>query len=244
MPQLNEQFGEFNAFSGADIQAYIGHVHVASIRSITYSITREVLPLYTFGDPNFRTIVKGKRAIAGNLVFTQFDKHAILSIVKQLNLYSGNTIGSANRNVSPSIFSSPLGGPFNASGLNNQFAPNASPTAYSNNTDLNAALAEEARQTYELVAQRVLKYADQIPPLDITISFTNESGKSAYWGISGITLVNEGGGYDLDQMMSEVAFTFIARSIIPLDNLVNPGLISNTATGIATSPVAAVGRML
>ena len=227
MPQLNEQFGEFNAFSGADIQAYIGHVHVASIRSITYSITREVLPLYTFGDPNFRTIVKGKRAIAGNLVFTQFDKHAILTIVKQMNAFkSGNVYGAANFNTT-TISNLPNFSPLN-NGYNVIAGNNFPPSSQSSTNDaLTKAIRDETEETYRLVAQRVLKYADQIPPLDITISFTNESGKSAYWGITGITLVNEGGGYDLDQMMSEVAFTFIARSIIPLDSLTNPGIVTS-----------------
>lgn len=230
MPQLNEQFGEFNAFSGADIQAYIGHVHVASIRSITYSITREVLPLYTFGDPNFKTIVKGKRAIAGNLVFTQFDKHAILTVVKQMKNYK-SSLSNDGENLRGTISNLPGFSPSN-SGYSviagNNFGPTNSVS--STNDALTKAIRDETEETYNLVAKRILKYADQIPPLDITISFTNESGKSAYWGITGITLVNEGGGYDLDQMMSEVAFTFIARSIIPLDSLTNPGITPNTTS--------------
>jgi hypothetical protein len=82
---LEESEKTFSAFSGADIVAYMGHKRVASLQGITVSITREVMPVFVMGDPNPKAFTKGKRAIAGNLVFTQFDKHAILKMSKLLN---------------------------------------------------------------------------------------------------------------------------------------------------------------
>jgi len=71
----------YKAFSGANITATIGNKKLGSLQALTCSITREVAALYGFGDANPKAFVKGKRGIAGSLVFTQFDRHALLQEV-------------------------------------------------------------------------------------------------------------------------------------------------------------------
>ena len=64
-----------------------------------------------------------------------------------------------------------------------------------------------------LVTKVQPKYADEILPFDITISFANEYGNKATVVIYGVELINEGTGYSIDSISSERAYTFVARSI-------------------------------
>ncbi|UNY39912.1 tail tube protein [Bacillus phage vB_BauM_KLEB27-3] len=68
------------------------------------------------------------------------------------------------------------------------------------------------------VAQRwskaeIPKYSDEIPPFDITINFLNEYGQSSQMTIYGVEILNEGMGMSVDDITTEKACTFVARSI-------------------------------
>lgn len=67
----------FTSYSGADIMATFGGKVIGELQAITYSVTREKGPIYTMGDPNPRSFSRGKRGIAGSLVFTVFDRDAL-----------------------------------------------------------------------------------------------------------------------------------------------------------------------
>lgn len=76
----------YTSFSGADIVATFGNVVVGELQSITYSVTREKAPIYTMGSPNPRSFSRGKRGIAGSMVFTVFDRSALHSVKEQSEL--------------------------------------------------------------------------------------------------------------------------------------------------------------
>ena len=71
----------------------------------------------------------------------------------------------------------------------------------------------------ELVHKVAPKYADEILPFDITITFANEYGQKATVVIYGVELLNEGTGYSIDSVSSERAYTFVARSIDSMQTL-------------------------
>jgi hypothetical protein len=74
------------------------------------------------------------------------------------------------------------------------------------------------------------RYADEILPFDITISFANEYGAKAVTVIYGVEILNEGIGFSIDAPTSERAYTFIARSVdtmTPVDEN-NLGQITTT----------------
>ena len=210
----------YSVFTGADIVAYMGQKRVATLQGITVSITREVMPVFVMGDPNPKAFAKGKRAIAGNLVFTQFDKHAIL---KMSHLFGNTTptfIGDLGNflqanNIAPGAASVSTGANFMPL---TQTIPTVANKQQDPSTNLQA-IQRELAETYALVATRRFKFADQVPPLDVTITMVNEIGQVAYTAVHGVQLVNEGFGYTLDDLSSEVAFTFVARDVTPLDNL-------------------------
>lgn len=207
---LDQNKTQYNAFTGSDITAYIGHTKIGSLQGITCSITREIMPVYTTGDPNFKTVTKGKRGIAGNLVFTQFDKHAILRNLQTSQQNANQTLldiwQQLNQNVVTTV----------PNGLSTTDQPWVSAIKASD-SNFQDAVNKEILETYYLVGQRLINYVDQIPPFDVTITMVNEEGRAAVVSIRGVQLINEAWGYTLDDLTSEAAYTYIAREVNPLD---------------------------
>jgi len=65
------------------VKAVFHNQVVAEIQGISYSVTREKAPVYTMGNADPRAFSRGKRGIAGSLIFTVFDRHVLNSIVNQ-----------------------------------------------------------------------------------------------------------------------------------------------------------------
>jgi hypothetical protein len=224
----------FKAFSGANIHATIGNRLVGTLQAVTVSITREVAALYSFADANPKAFVKGKRGIAGTLVFTQFDRHALLE---------GIFFDIFNKplNSNPSLFTTQF---LDVNSQNGLFSGEAVKTQNFDAGQVNASLAtlgidqgsslqNQITEVYKLVGEQRFRYSDQIPEFDLTLNLVNESGDAAFCVIGGVVLVNEGWGYTLDDMTSEVAFTYVARYVTPLTPVTNTGNIP----GINPGPV-------
>ena len=78
MPQQSEFTRGYNSFSGVDIKATFGTQVIGSLQGISYSISREKAPIYTMGSADPRAFARGKRGIAGSLVFIQFDADPLM----------------------------------------------------------------------------------------------------------------------------------------------------------------------
>jgi hypothetical protein len=88
----------FTSFSGADIVATFNGKLIGELQAITYSVTREKAPIYTMGDPNPRSFSRGKRGIAGSLVFTVFDRDSLWNLKNDPNVYR-HGLNSASRDL-------------------------------------------------------------------------------------------------------------------------------------------------
>lgn len=75
----------FTSFGGADIVATFNGRVVGELQAITYSVTREKAPIYVMGDPNPKSFSRGKRGIAGSVVFTVFDRDALHQLKQSEN---------------------------------------------------------------------------------------------------------------------------------------------------------------
>lgn len=188
----------YTTFSGCDIVATFGNVVIGELQAISYSISREKAPVYTLGSAEPRSFSRGKRGIAGTLVFTAFDRDALLYGLKE---YAANQ-ASFQR----------IGGELNMHPI--------SINEWDEKMTENTGLAGDylASQNAEEVTENVVEtaepyYADEIPPFDITISFANEYGQKAYMVIYGVEILNEGSGYSIDSIITEKACTFVARRI-------------------------------
>jgi hypothetical protein len=52
--------------------------------AVSYSVTREKAPIYTLGSPDVRAFSRNKRGIAGTLIWINFDRHGLLSLVRKM----------------------------------------------------------------------------------------------------------------------------------------------------------------
>lgn len=188
----------YTSFSGADIVATFndstGKAHViGEMQAISYSVTREKAPVYTMGSPDPRSFSRGKRGIAGSLVFTVFNKDTLKSL-KVSSQYTTNVANAEFRdNLTKYIEEGPGG-------------------EYFGTVDNWEAMQEENNSFVTKDAY----YADEIPPFDVTITMVNEYGQSAKFSIIGVEILNEGSGMSIDDITTEKACTFVARAITPL----------------------------
>ena len=58
-------------------------------------------------------------------------------------------------------------------------------------------------------------YSDQVLPFDITLAGTNEMGAATAMKIFGVEILNEGGGISIDDAVTEMQATFVARFVEP-----------------------------
>lgn len=58
--------------------------------------------------------------------------------------------------------------------------------------------------------------SDQLPPFSIVITAANEKGAAAIQVVHGVTLVNYGTTYSVDDLYTEVTYSYVATDIIPL----------------------------
>ena len=148
----------YTTFSGCDIVASFGDTVIGELQAITYSVSREKAPVYTMGSPEPRSFSRGKRGIAGTLVFTVFDRDALIQAVKtKVNRIGSSANAAANTAYEPmtidkwdEIMSGEV----------------ATKTA---NERTNSILQKEQDPLY----------ADELPPFDVTISFA----KSSIWSL-------------------------------------------------------------
>jgi len=198
-----------NSFSGVDIKVVLGSVAVGEIQGIAYSITREKAPLYTMGTADPRAFSRGKRGIAGTMIFVVFDRHALIGALGAL-ADSGNQMKfqSDKEDVRPDFTK--------AKGASSALQDKALHTASSVQV---GAITRDAELPITKVGgdQEVVApwYADQIPPFDIALAAANEYGALAVMRIFGAEILNEGSGMSVDDIVTEQQHTWVARTILP-----------------------------
>lgn len=191
----------YSTFSGCDIVATFNGKTIGELQAITYSVSREKAPIYTMGSAEPRSFSRGKRGIAGTLVFTVFDRDALIEEFKEK--LNGTTTGIQK---------------FKAERENNEENVNfISIEKWDEEMSKYAGVGTETGSdigdTSNLVSKYQAIYADEILPFDITITFANEYGQRAVLTIYGVELLNEGSGYSIDSVTTEKAYTFVARKI-------------------------------
>lgn len=181
----------FNTFSGTDMRVFFGPKEVGTLMSITIGVTREKAPIYTCLGTNPRGFTRGKRAISGTMIFGQFDRHALL--------YGPFSDYLDEKN-------NPLG--YNEKGAMNNAA---------SNSGFFAGYSDIIGSTQKLFGrQRQMQYADQLPPFDIVITFSNDAGAASVWKVIGAEIISEGYGFTQDDTSQDMACSYAAREVLPL----------------------------
>lgn len=179
----------FSSFSGADIKANFAGVNIGTLQAISYAIQREKAPIYVMGDPNPKAFSRGKRGIAGTMIFVMFDDHAVLSAFEGLEDGRYMKFVKDNDEISPELF---------------REGADVDEFAIDDDTPANPWDDYRAVKAF---------YVDQIPPFDVTVAAANETAAAAVLRVWGVELLNEGYGISVDDMVSEKQTTYVARAI-------------------------------
>ena len=214
----SEYMKTYTTFGGCDIVPTFNGKVIGEIQAITYSLTREKVPVYTMGSAEPRSFSRGKRGIAGNLVFISFNRDALLAELgdKPISKYKANDPAWLKDQQTAQFISIEQWDHY-MSGLASEGETNGQAGVIG---DTRALVTDEAKP----------KYADEILPFDITISLANEYGNKAVTVIYGVEILNEGIGFSIDSPTSERAYTFVARSVdtmTPVDEE-HMGIITTT----------------
>jgi len=206
----------YNSFSGVDIKAVFNSQVIAELQAISYSISREKAPIYTMGSADPRSFSRGKRGIAGTLIFIMFDRHALLGAFgayaptedQKLKFLSDvDDIYPDAQGITSDLSSVNVANPENITAVQGAESPI---TSVSSDQDAVAPW-----------------FSDQIPPFDVTLAAANEYGALAVMRIFGVELLNEGYGVSIDDIVSEMQNTYVARTLIPWKNLgIDPRMLS------------------
>lgn len=194
----------YNTFSGSDIKCTFQGNEIGSLQGFSYSVSREKAPIYTLGDPNPKSFSRGKRGIAGSLVFVVYDRHALLSAMSGdlHKKFSADITEIIGLDFSTGLVELGFGDSLNTPGISTPVED----------------FGQRAATPF---------YSDQIPPFDIVAFAANESGANMKMIIKGVEILNEGSGVSIDDIVTEQSFTFVARAIIPWHRLANtPGITS------------------
>ena len=81
------------------------------------------------------------------------------------------------------------------------------------NSGSNTTTQDAVQRTQAVAIKTDPVIADEIPPFDITISMANEYGKAAVMILYGVEILNQGGQYSMDNIMTQQACTFVARRL-------------------------------
>lgn len=204
-PQSSPYSRSYNSFSGVDIKGVFGNVVIAELQAISYSITREKAPIYTMGSADPRSFSRGKRGIAGTLIFIVFDRHAMLSALGGYRPDGGLLFQSDIDDIRPE-FVAPDTGSFAAALSSVGGTTTAADTVQNQETPITSVGGDQTlAKTW---------YSDQLPPFDVTLAAANEYGALAVMRIFGIEVLNEGYGVSIDDIVSEQQHTYVARTII------------------------------
>lgn len=203
---INIQKG-FNSFSGVDIKAVFGTQVIAELQAISYSITREKAPLYTMGAADPRSFSRGKRGIAGTLIFLVFDRHALLGTFG--HFASNTSVANNYKFLADKDEAGDTGLVGDSSVFNKE-------TAISDILPLAGAGGTETGLTSIASDQTpsLAWFVDQLPPFDITLAAANEYGSLAVMRIFGAEILNEGYGVSIDDIVSEQQMTYVARTLV------------------------------
>jgi len=200
----------YNSFSGVDIKANFANKTIGELQAISVSITREKAPIYTMGSADPRGISRGKRGIAGTLIFIMLDRDALLTELNHLKFQSDKD------DIRPEYLSKDAGmittesWSWGTEGGEQVGGP-------ADMINMENAQQESALTSFAYEDQALANpwYADQIPPFDITLAAANEYGALAVMKIFGVEVLNEGFGVSIDDIVVEQQYTYICRNVVP-----------------------------
>ena len=72
------------SFSGADLVATFANKVIGELQQISWAVQRDKAPVFTCGSPDARSFSRGKRGIAGSMVFAVFDHDSLVGALESV----------------------------------------------------------------------------------------------------------------------------------------------------------------
>ena len=234
------------SFSGADLVVTFANQVVGELQQISWAVQREKAPIFTLGSSDARSFSRGKRGIAGSMVFAVFDHDALVAAIQHVwdkvappamftaaanNAISKNeafldAVDMLKWNMSTANSYSGLGEGYGFSGTSEVLAQkmpgsDGAPASFDKETGYYVQTWSTAADVYvpagfEPIRGENVIYADTLPPFDITLTFANEYGQTAFQKIYDVDILNEASGVSVDSIIMERQVTYIARRLSPL----------------------------
>ena len=174
-------------------------------QAVSFSLTREKAPIYTMGSPDVRAFSRNKRGIAGSLIWVNFDRHALLNVVRRA---AGRFIANID-DIRPQFRSA-------QTQFISETAIFDAQTERGTGIPVSATIDDSTMPRVQAISgatgfkeSAVPWYSDQILPFDITLAGCNEIGAAASMKIFGVEILNEGNGVSIDDAVSEMQATFV-----------------------------------
>jgi hypothetical protein len=182
----------YNSFSGVDMLVTFGGNLIGEVQGISYTIQREKAPIYTMGSADPRAFSRGKRGIAGSVIFMVFDRSALLDVFRDVKYAAWVTEPSVSLE---GITTPALDVP---DGLDGRVG----------------TVGTVGVVVLDKVLASVI-YHDQVLPFEIVITAANEYGNNMFMKIHGVEIINCGSGMSVDDITTDESCTFIATGITP-----------------------------
>ncbi len=157
------------------------------------------------GSPDPRAYSRNKRGIAGNLIWLNFDRHALLNLFHKAR---GRYVADVDE-IRPQFS-------LDAPDANALFASSIVRGDGLSIGDTIDKLDTQVSDIYGLNELAEPAYSDQVLPFDITLAGANEYGAMCACKILGVEILNEGSGISVDDAVSEGAGAFVARAVEPV----------------------------
>lgn len=222
---------EFSSMSGVDIKAMFQGKVIASIQSLSYSMQREIAPIFTMGSQFPRAYGHGKVGIAGTLSFSFIDRNELLFAMREAaalgklqlpwldredqkpTLFGDNNVPAPIVGVNDLNLDTTTG----VTRIDNQVNPTSptDPYVYVGEDDLENSFIDDQVQTLPI-------QVTDIPPFTITLVGSNEYGKTSTMSLHGVKIMSEAYSISIDHITSDMAFNFLALSVTPWTPVVRP----------------------
>jgi hypothetical protein len=162
------------------------------------------------GSPDARAYSRNKRGIAGSLIWINFDLHSLLNLIQRC---AGTFVADIDE-IRPQYTDVADGGAvFSSTVVRSTGIPTSATIDQLDNT------LTSAGQNTQLATPW---YSDQALPFDVTLSGANEYGAMCAAKIFGLEILNEGFGISIDDAVSEMQATFVARVVEPMSAVASP----------------------
>ncbi|HEX6880100.1 MAG TPA: hypothetical protein VF135_07030 [Terriglobales bacterium] len=157
------------------------------------------------GSPDPRAYSRNKRGIAGNLIWLNFGRHALLNLFHKAR---GRYVADVDE-IRPQFS-------LDAPDANALFASSIVRNTGLSIGDTIDKLDTQVSDIYGLHELALPSYSDQVLPFDVTLAGANEYGAMCAAKILGVEILNEGSGISVDDAVSEASATFVARAVEPM----------------------------